>query len=529
MPSSPVRALHFVIATSLLVVVGRAQQPAPYSQAEAMVRQGQFDQGIAILNQLLKDEPSNLKAHNLLGLAFIGKGDARMADQQFQQALDIDPNFVPVLKNLGLNEFRQKRLSEAEKHLDAAVKLSPDDPVIHAYLGKIAFEHKAYGKAAAHLAKSGELLNQPTMRVALVESYLEVGQASRAREQLRKIDPHGLDPKALFHLGLALSRHELYDEAIPFFRAVSLKYPDSYDASFDLGLCYVETKQYKDAIQVLQAAADRGRKTAELDNLLAEAYENDKQSQKAIDTLREATQLAPGDENNYVDLVALCTNYEAYDIAMEVIEVGLHYHPRSDRLIFQRGVIHAMRSEFDDAERDFQLASELAPEKNLSYVGLGISYMQEGNLPQAIHSLEARIKEKPNDATLQYLLGEALTRSGIRPGDSGFSEAKTALEKSVMLNAKFAPAQVDLARLYIKENRLEDALHHLEEAKTADPKDRGAYSQLAIVYRRQGKPELAAAMLTTLTQLNEAERKGDHTRHLRIVQDGASDSGKSNP
>jgi tetratricopeptide (TPR) repeat protein len=227
---------------------------------------------------------------------------------------------------------------------------------------------------------------------------------------------------------------------------------------------------------------------------------------------------------SYADHFTLCTNYEAYDVAMEVLEVGLHYHPQSDRLIFQRGVIHAMRSEFEDAEHDFQLASQLAPEKNLSYVGLGINYMQAGNLPQAIQSLEERIKQKPKDATLQYLLGEALTRSGVRPGQSGFDEAKTALETSVKLNPRFAPAQVDLARLYIKENRLDDALHHLEQARAADPKDKGAYSQLAIVYRRQGKPELASTVLSNLTKLNEEERQGDHTRRLRIVKQGSGNS-----
>ena len=59
------------------------------------------------------------------------------------------------------------------------------------------------------------------------------------------------------------------------------------------------------------------------------------------------------------------------------------------------------------------------------------------------------------------------------------------------LNPKFAPAQVNLGKIYVKENRLDDATSHLEQARALDPNDKSAYSQLAIVYRRKGKPDAA--------------------------------------
>ena len=86
-----------------------------------------------------------------------------------------------------------------------------------------------------------------------------------------------------------------------------------------------------------------------------------------------------------------------------------------------------MRNQFDLAEQDFQLAAKLAPEKDLSYVALGVSYMQLGDLPKAIASLRQRIKQKPDDFTLRYLLGEALVRSGATPGDAAFTKAKASL------------------------------------------------------------------------------------------------------
>ena len=222
----------------------------------------------------------------------------------------------------------------------------------------------------------------------------------------------------------ALARHQLYERAVPYFQAVHARHPESYDAAFNLGLCYVESRQYARAIQVLRGIADRGHKNAELDNLLAEAYEKNNQIQEAIDALREATRLEPENEDNYVDLATLCTNYEAYKLGLEVISVGLHYRPQSDKLIFQRGVIRAMQGEFDRAEEDFQLAARRAPERNLAYVGMGVSYMQSGELPEAIRSPRQRIQSHPNDAILQFLLAEALVRSGAAPGEATFAEAR---------------------------------------------------------------------------------------------------------
>jgi predicted Zn-dependent protease len=103
-------------------------------------------------------------------------------------------------------------------------------------------------------------------------------------------------------------------------------------------------------------------------------------------------------------------------------------------------------------------------------VGLGVSYLQRGNVQQAIQTLRKRIAEKPNDAVLQYLLGEALLRSGARPGDDFFKQARTALEKSVKLNPKLPAAQVDLGKIYLKENRLDEALQHLDRLAPSIPK-----------------------------------------------------------
>lgn len=513
--------LGLVASTLLTVTLARASEVSDYAKAEALIRQGHWDQGIALLWPVIHAQPHNPKARNLMGIAQTGKGDLAKANEQFRRALKIDSRFYPALKNLAVNELTLKKVAVAKRDFTTALKLAPNDPTIHAYLGEIAYGRREYTEASAHLNKAGPfLLGAPELALHLAGSYLETGQEGRGADLLNQLNERGLDPRLQFQAGYLLARHDLFSQATPFFRAVGERFPESYDAGFNLAVCYVQLKQYPAAIEVLSRLRDRGHKTAELDNLLAEAYEGNKQTQNAINLLREATFLEPEDENNYLDLAALCIDHPAYELGVEVVNIGLRYRPESDRLVFQRGVLYALLDRFKLAEHDFEVASQMAPEKDLAYVGLSLAHIQKGKLTQAAEVLRRRIRQQPNDYVLQYLLGEALIRSGVIPGQPALVEARTALEKSVRLNTNFSRSHIGLAKIYLKENRTDEAIQHLEKARELDPGEKAVYSNLATAYRRKGDPDKVAAMLAMVKKLNDDERAHNYRDLVRIVKEG---------
>ncbi len=530
---SYVKILRWLAVLNLCLSVGSnafgqaiATSPS-YAQAEACVRAKNWDEGVALLETLLGADPHNLKALNLLGIAFTGKGDLAKANRQFTLALQINPKFLPALKNLAINEFTQGYVSAAYRHLKEASGLAPEDLVVHAYLGEVSYGLHNYREAVNNLSRAGNLLTADrNVEAHLLVSRLKIGESPQALVLLDRVGADRLSPSSNWELGLALGSRGFFKEAIPYWKALSDSYPNSYAINFNLAACYLESKQFSETIEVLRLLSAHGHNTSEVKNLLGEAYEDNKQTKEAIEALREATLLAPEDENNYLDLAALCINHDAFDLGNEVIGVGLHFHPQSDRLIFERGLLHEIQNQFDLAEDDFQLASRVAPEKNLSYIGLSVSYIQSGNLQQAIRLLRRRVSEKSNDAMLQYLLGEALVRSGANPGNPTFTEAQAALEKSISLDARFAPAQVELAKTFLTQNRIEEGVAHLERARELDPTDKAPYSQLAIAYRRQGKPELAKKMLTALIELNEQERSQSN-RRARLIRNNPEQDPRS--
>ena len=114
------------------------------------------------------------------------------------------------------------------------------------------------------------------------------------------------------------------------------------------------------------------------------------------------------------------------------------------------------------------------------------------------------------------ILGEALLRSGLVPGQSDFLEAEAALEKSVADRPSDAGAQLNLGKLLLMKNQLQEAIAHFEASRRLAPANPAAYANLAVAYRRRGNPEQAQRMLETLSDLNRqqeariAATPGDH-------------------
>lgn len=106
---------------------------------------------------------------------------------------------------------------------------------------------------------------------------------------------------------------------------------------------------------------------------------------------------------------------------------------------------------------------------------------------------------------LLTLLGEALLRSGVTPGQPEFDEARNALEKAVAERSNYPSSQLSLGKLYLTAGRLDDAITHLEIARQLNPGNPAIYSNLAIAYRKQGKLSQAQDALATLAKLNEAQ------------------------
>lgn len=327
--------------------------------------------------------------------------------------------------------------------------------------------------------------------------------------------------------GIKLTSHGDFVAAIPHLLNARGHVSDEYAASFDLALCYVGIGRFRDAIPVLTASVG-GPHDVNVYNLLAQAYVGDDQPQEALDSFEKAAALAPTNEKLYVFVADACMDSQHYHLGLKVVDLGLQNLPQSARLHYQRATFLAHIDQMDVARRDFELASKLEPGSDIAYIAQAQKNLFTGNVLESIRIAREGIANHHETAALRTILGQALFRFGLTPGQPEFEEAKAAFEKSVAARPNDAGAQLDLGKLCLMENHLDDAISHLETARRLEPGNPSPYANLAAAYRRQGNLKQAQQMLKSLSDLNRqqeariAATPGD--RKASYVREGGAES-----
>jgi tetratricopeptide (TPR) repeat protein len=509
----PLAAVVILVATAANGV-GAPCESVSYDCAVAHVERQEFSAAIGLLEQLIRSEPGNLKVLNLLGIALTGAGKPDAGSTRFRQALKIDPKFYPAMKNLAVNELDAGRQAEARRLFETVLRFAADDEIAHVYLAEIHFKIGAHGTALKHYEQSrARVFSDPRVTLHYAESLLRQGRKGAAMAAFERL-PEG-DAASLFEAGVALGRAGEHAEAARFFGLARQRgFQDPYVAGFNQVLMLVDAGDHAAAAGIAEEMIAGGAKRAELHSLLSRAYYGAGRIKDAYDALRTAARLEPESEEHYVDLAMICLDLENHDLGLEIVDVGLHYKPASALLYLQRGVLLAMKAQLSEAEKAFEQARRLAPDRPAAYAALAMVWMQTGQTDKAVESLrkESRLR---TDHIVPYTFAVALVRSGVDPASPEAVEAIDALRASIRANGEFAPARSQLGRLLLKRNDLDGAVRELEKATALDPDATAALYNLAQAYIRKGDKTRAAQLLERVSKMNAAERGDDPDGELK--------------
>ncbi|MBZ5499440.1 MAG: tetratricopeptide repeat protein [Acidobacteriia bacterium] len=305
--------------------------------------------------------------------------------------------------------------------------------------------------------------------------------------------------------GIAFTRSGKFSEAIPHFLAAQGQVSDAFALSFNLALCYVGTGQYPPAIALLNELRQNGGSNANVENLLAQSLIGNRQPEEAFAAFQRAARLAPDNEKFYLYIIESCMNGGYYDMGLKVVEAGLKRLPRSASLVFEHGILLARLDFIDEAMKELQKVSQLAPGSDVAYIAAAQKCIFESNVEEAVRIAREGIGKGKQHFMLLALYGEAVILSGIEVRSPEFADARSALEQSVALSPTYVSARMSLGKLYLMEGRIDDAIVHLNVARELDPKNSAVYSNLAAAYRRRGDTARAEEMLAILDKLNKEE------------------------
>jgi tetratricopeptide (TPR) repeat protein len=318
--------------------------------------------------------------------------------------------------------------------------------------------------------------------------------------------PRGADAGVHFTAGNLLAEMERYTAAAREFELAQSGYQNPYDAGFNLMLAYVKSRQYPNALRTGEGLLARGYRQAEVYNLLAQAYEGDGKTAQAYEALRTATTLDAADPANYLDLIALCLTHRNYDLALEISDIAVARLPKSDRVRLQRGIVLAMKENFEGARAEFEAAVRLAPDAGIPYVALALMLLQMDRPADAIAVLRKRVDTAPDYLSL-WFLGEALTRGGADAGSPEEAEAVGALTRSIASNPDVAQPRILLAKLLARRGNLAEAEKHLARALELDPENVSATYQFAQICQRKGDTARARLLFAKVSKAKAEDRE----------------------
>jgi len=304
--------------------------------------------------------------------------------------------------------------------------------------------------------------------------------------------------------GIALTSKSQFQQAIPHFLAARGHVTNTFALEFNLALCYVGTRRFPDAIDLLTRMSD-GQRPADVQNLLTQAYIGNHNPEAAMEAFDRAARLTPRNERLYLLVSQACLDEGLQVVGLHVIDTGLHNLPDSGPLHFQAGLFHAQQDDREAANREFQLAKKLAPNTAVAYIADAEGALLAGDVQKVIGSAREGIGAGFSHYLLLTMLGEGLLRAGAAPDTAEFAEVQAALEKAVALQPGYSSAHIALGRVYASEGRGADAIAQMELARSLDPRNKAVYPPLAAAYRRSGQPEKAKEALAALARLNSED------------------------
>jgi serine/threonine-protein kinase len=260
-----------------------SQLPAVYvTLARVHNGKGQYNLALQEIQQALKLEP--LAPDALLGEAavFASMGQDDKAESTYKKAAALRPQYWAGYYEWGVFHYLQKRYADAATQFEQALKITPDNAMVHATLGGVLQLLGKDAEAEKHLKQSIEL--QPSYAAytnlgALY--YRERRWAESAAVTKKALEMNRSDWRAWSNLSIAyewMNRKNEADEAsrneLARLEEIAKVRPDDAEVQVELGLLYSKGKQREKAVPLIEAALARDPDDPNILASAGEAYEN---------------------------------------------------------------------------------------------------------------------------------------------------------------------------------------------------------------------------------------------------------------
>ena len=411
----------------------------------------------------------------------------------FEKALKIRPSDWRSRRDLSANLWQLRRYADAKRHLKLVLQERPADAQAKLLLGLVSEKTGDDATAIAMLQSIPDLAkSQPEALVALAKSYYRSGQGVKASDVLGALtNGAGGEQRSLLAAEVAEEAGD-YLTAERLLLAIPADSSDSDQARYRLAVVKFNSGRYEQSQAIVQELVRRGRKDGPTLRLSAWCYHKTNQEEQAINTFREAVELDPTDEKNFLDLGALLLEQRKFSAASELAGRTVGAFPKSAEALALLGSVELARENFTDAVQTYSRSIELDPDNSDAIVGLAKAQAAAGWNDQARETLEKAIQRFPGRATFELQLALLLLNDAADRDPLKQARAERLLHSAARHDPNSSEAQYQLGNLALSRGQTTSAIDYLENAARMSSESAKAHFALARAYRRAGRTEDAA-------------------------------------
>jgi tetratricopeptide (TPR) repeat protein len=273
---------------------------------ELALQEKRYEEAVALLGQVLKEQPGANKLHYPLAMAYRGLG----------------------------------KTEEARRHLAmrGTVGIQPPDPLL---------------TTLKKLARGSRTLIQRGKIAYAAGRYAEATEAFR-----QAVEAAPDNAAARIDLGGSLAKEEKYDEAIAELREALRLAPDNGTAHFNLGSLFAYFGDYEAAVGHLKTAVESDPQDARARLLLAEVLRKQSRLSEAFEQYKSAVRLDPSLVGGWLEMADLLVLAGQHREALGVLEEAHRRLPLEDRisLVLSRHLSGSPERELRNGQRALDLA-----------------------------------------------------------------------------------------------------------------------------------------------------------------------------
>jgi tetratricopeptide (TPR) repeat protein len=445
---------HCLAAGLIILAASALAQPAAkpsLAQAAELLGQQKPKDAEAVLRRIVKAEPGNASAWNLLGAALDSQHACPEAEAAFQRAARLAPGAAAVWNNLGNHYTACGDSIQAGEAFRKVLALEPGHPNAHLQLARLAVERKDGAAALRHVDRLDAAQQaDPALVLLRARALARVDRKAEALALLDGLERRAEGPQAWHALGLALAECGEFGRAEGLFSRALEADPANLDILHNLGVAALRAghpqrgqdvleaalrirpedpelllqlgralaaqNQCEDAIRVLAKARKLAPKEAEIVRLLAETSAQAGFSGDAALLFGEFLKLRPGDDNARLQRGLAYASARDKQNALQDLEGYVHRHPDDPEGHF--GLAFALTlADPARAFEHFDRAIQLKPEYLQARLTRGAFFLHVGRPAEALPDLQYALGQRPDDLEVIDLLGRAYL-SLDRPQDA---------------------------------------------------------------------------------------------------------------